>query len=41
MRQIRDGYVTLHEIGAVNDRNELTPIGRRLRGCRLIRASGG
>jgi ATP-dependent helicase HrpA len=29
-RQIRDGYLTLHEIGAVNERNDLTPIGRAL-----------
>ncbi len=26
-RQIRDGYLTLHEIGAIDDRNELTDIG--------------
>jgi ATP-dependent helicase HrpA len=26
-RQIRDGYSTLHELGAVDERNELTPIG--------------
>ncbi len=29
-RAIRDGYVTLHELGAVDERNELTPIGREL-----------
>ena len=29
-RQIRDGYLTLHEIGAVDDQNRLTDIGRQL-----------
>jgi ATP-dependent helicase HrpA len=29
-RQIRDGYATLHELGAVDERNELTPIGHAL-----------
>jgi ATP-dependent helicase HrpA len=29
-RQIRDGYLTLHELGAVDERNELTEIGRTL-----------
>ena len=27
-RAIRDGYQTLHELGAIDDRNELTPLGR-------------
>jgi ATP-dependent helicase HrpA len=27
---IRDGYKTLHEIGAVDERRELTPLGRKL-----------
>jgi ATP-dependent helicase HrpA len=29
-RLIRDGYLTLHELGAVDDLNELTQIGRQL-----------
>ena len=29
-RLIRDGYLTLHELGAVNDENELTQMGRHL-----------
>jgi ATP-dependent helicase HrpA len=29
-RQIRDGYLTLHEIGAVDDQNRLTDIGGQL-----------
>lgn len=29
-RLIRDGYLTLHELGAVDDENELTPLGRQL-----------
>jgi ATP-dependent helicase HrpA len=29
-RLIKDGYQTLHELGAINDRNELTDIGRLL-----------
>jgi ATP-dependent helicase HrpA len=29
-RQIRDGYVTLHEIGAVDEQNRLTDTGRQL-----------
>ncbi len=29
-RQIRDGYQTLHELGAIDERNELTAIGRML-----------
>jgi ATP-dependent helicase HrpA len=29
-RLIRDGYLTLHELGAVDDENELTQIGRHL-----------
>ena len=29
-RQIRDGYVTLHEIGAVDEQNRLTDVGRQL-----------
>ena len=29
-RMIRDGYATLHELGAVDAHNELTPIGREL-----------
>jgi ATP-dependent helicase HrpA len=29
-RQIRDGYLTLHEIGAVDEQNRLTDIGRQL-----------
>ena len=29
-RLIRDGYLTLHELGAVDDLNELTPVGRQL-----------
>lgn len=29
-RQIRDGLATLHEIGAIDDEEELTPIGLRL-----------
>ena len=29
-RLIRDGYLTLHELGAVDDENELTPIGKQL-----------
>ena len=29
-RAIRDGYATLHELGAIDDRNELTSIGRQL-----------
>jgi ATP-dependent helicase HrpA len=29
-RLIKDGYQTLHELGAINDRNELTEIGRFL-----------
>jgi ATP-dependent helicase HrpA len=29
-RLIRDGYLTLHELGAVDDENELTEIGRQL-----------
>ena len=30
-RAIRDGYQTLHELGAIDERNELTEIGRQLR----------
>ncbi len=29
-RLIRDGYLTLHELGAVDDENELTQVGRQL-----------
>jgi ATP-dependent helicase HrpA len=29
-RQIRDGYQTLHELGAIDDENHLTPLGRKL-----------
>ena len=29
-RQVRDGYQTLHELGAINEENELTDIGRLL-----------
>ena len=29
-RAIRDGFATLHELGAIDDRNELTPLGNRL-----------
>jgi len=29
-RAIRDGYETLHELGAVNEKHELTPLGRDL-----------
>jgi ATP-dependent helicase HrpA len=29
-RMIRDGYQTLHELGAVDGHNELTPVGREL-----------
>ncbi|HTL28921.1 MAG TPA: ATP-dependent RNA helicase HrpA, partial [Tepidisphaeraceae bacterium] len=29
-RLIKDGYQTLHELGAINDKNELTEIGRML-----------
>jgi ATP-dependent helicase HrpA len=29
-RLIRDGYLTLHELGAVDDENELTQLGRQL-----------
>jgi ATP-dependent helicase HrpA len=29
-RSIRDGYQTLHEIGAIDERNELTDLGRQL-----------
>jgi ATP-dependent helicase HrpA len=29
-RMIRDGYATLHELGAIDEQNELTPIGRSL-----------
>ena len=29
-RMVRDGYLTLFEIGAVDDRNEITPIGQKL-----------
>jgi ATP-dependent helicase HrpA len=29
-RQIRDGYLTLHEIGAVDEQNRLTDVGRQL-----------
>src|SRR5690606_7665608 len=29
-KQIRDGYITLHEIGATDDRDELTPLGQTL-----------
>lgn len=29
-RQIRDGYATLHELGAIDERNELTELGRQL-----------
>lgn len=38
---IRDGYKTLFELGAVNERNELTELGRKPRDCRLIRGSLG
>jgi ATP-dependent helicase HrpA len=30
LRAIRDGYQTLHEIGAIDERNELTEVGRML-----------
>jgi ATP-dependent helicase HrpA len=30
MRQIRDGYQTLHELGAIDEENQLTNIGRSL-----------
>ncbi len=30
LRQIRDGYQTLHELGAVDEQHELTPLGKRL-----------
>ncbi len=29
-RSIRDGYATLHELGAIDERNELTPLGNQL-----------
>lgn len=29
-RQIRDGYATLHELGAVSQEKQLTPLGRKL-----------
>ena len=29
-RQIRDGYQTLHELGAIDEQNELTDLGRLL-----------
>lgn len=29
-RAVRDGYQTLHEIGAIDEKNDLTPIGRML-----------
>ena len=29
-RQIRDGYMTLHELGAIDEQNELTDLGRML-----------
>ncbi|HEV8377416.1 MAG TPA: ATP-dependent RNA helicase HrpA [Tepidisphaeraceae bacterium] len=29
-RSIRDGFATLHELGAIDDRNELTKLGERL-----------
>src|SRR4051812_3914632 len=29
-RSIRDGYATLHELGAIDERNELTPLGYQL-----------
>ena len=29
-RSIRDGFATLHELGAIDDRNELTRLGQRL-----------
>jgi ATP-dependent helicase HrpA len=29
-RAIKDGYQTLHELGAIDDRNELTDVGRAL-----------
>src|SRR4051812_5770695 len=29
-RSIRDGYATLHELGAIDERNELTPMGYQL-----------
>lgn len=29
-RQVRDGLATLHELGAIDDKENLTPIGRRL-----------
>ena len=38
-RAIADGYALLDELGAVDDANELTPIGRDSRGCRWTRAS--
>jgi ATP-dependent helicase HrpA len=30
LRAVRDGYQTLHEIGAIDERNELTEVGRML-----------
>jgi ATP-dependent helicase HrpA len=36
-RAIADGYQLLNELGAVDDANELTPIGRELAACRWTR----
>jgi ATP-dependent helicase HrpA len=39
-RAIADGYQLLAELGAVDDANELTPIGKSWPACRWIRGSG-
>jgi ATP-dependent helicase HrpA len=38
-RAIADGYQLLNELGAVDDDNALTPLGRELARCRSTRAS--
>ena len=40
-RAITDGYALLAELGAVDERHELTEVGRSSRSCRSIRASAG
>jgi ATP-dependent helicase HrpA len=40
-RAIADGYQLLNELGATDDDNALTTIGRELASCRSIRASAG
>lgn len=37
-RAIADGYQLLSELGAVDDANELTPMGVELSSCRWTRA---